>query len=388
MKDRKSSSQDRYYQLYRLQYKFHKLHKLPKLQPYLTAIFFITFSFTLSLILSLTPSSLLAYQHHCPTGSSWQNQLLIHVINVGQGDSTFIRTPKGTTILIDGGDLGKGTEDVIPTLKKCYKSSAVDYVILTHPHIDHFGGLIDVLDSITVNHTIYDNGDRAFSSKGPIAENYLQLANDSAPRKIASLGKKLIKSDGSTVSFNVVSINTHTAYDNEKLLTNEPPHSNIDPNALSLAMVISYGQFKYYTGGDLTGTNKGDAIDLETLVARSIGKVDVMKSNHHGSATANNLYFLTTLEPKNMIITVGVAGRNSTYHLPNYKTFERMLLLPFLKSIHQTTEGETANVESINPDALFSMPIKQKIEDDDIIILANKQSYTINNVRYLTSNKR
>src|SRR5436305_1670095 len=68
----------------------------------------------------------------CPA-DGWENELVIHEFAVGQGASTFIRTPKGTTILIDGGLPNKGDEVVIPTLQKCYVKvlQQIDYVVVT-----------------------------------------------------------------------------------------------------------------------------------------------------------------------------------------------------------------------------------------------------------------
>ncbi|MBF0362493.1 MAG: MBL fold metallo-hydrolase [Oligoflexia bacterium] len=391
------------------------------------------FSFLFLFLFTLSTQTW-AYQHHCPSGN-WQSQLLIHLINVGQGDSTFIRTPSGTTILIDAGDLGKGVADVLPTISKCYKLTSIDYLILTHPHVDHYGGLIDVLKKIKINRAIYDGGDSVLPLTGTTFNKYYQLAMkpSNAKRRVANLGNTLVHNDGSNVLFNVVSINAHTTgnnitrsdnydYDSDNDNDNDNDNSNntnedediidditlnkknksassttsINPNSLSLAMVISYGKFKYYTGGDLTGAIKAKTPDLESLVANTIGSVDVMKSNHHGSAGSNNLYFLSTLKPKHVLVTVGEGGKNLTYHLPNYNIIERMLLLSPIKTIYQTTVGEmcTSSTDSSDngticndsEESLHSNN-KIKIENDDIIVVANKNSYSINNVNFTTTSR-
>ena len=71
-------------------------------------------------------------------------------------------------------------------------------------------------------------------------------------------------------------------------------------NPLSLAIKVSYRKFDYYTGGDNTGL-QGYGIpgwfDVETPIARAVGKVEVSTLNHHGNRDGTNEYFLRTLQP-------------------------------------------------------------------------------------------
>ncbi len=66
----------------------------------------------------------------------------VHFIDVGQGDSIFIQSPKGKTMLIDGGT-ASGGDKVVAHLKSLGVST-IDYVVATHPDADHIGGLLDV----------------------------------------------------------------------------------------------------------------------------------------------------------------------------------------------------------------------------------------------------
>lgn len=74
--------------------------------------------------------------------------LSVHVIDVGQGDSIFIQTPNGKTILIDGGEATAG-KTVTSYLKK-NRVKKIDLLIATHPHSDHIGGIIDVVEKYQV----------------------------------------------------------------------------------------------------------------------------------------------------------------------------------------------------------------------------------------------
>src|SRR5699024_8777060 len=79
----------------------------------------------------------------------------VHFIDVGQGDSILIQSPSGKNMLIDA-----GTKSNVPKVVSFLKSkgvSTLDYVVATHPHADHIGGLIAVLNNFKVNQFV-DSG--------------------------------------------------------------------------------------------------------------------------------------------------------------------------------------------------------------------------------------
>lgn len=76
-------------------------------------------------------------------------------------------------------------------------------------------------------------------------------------------------------------------------------------NDFSLALLVRYGRFRYFTGGDLAGVPLDDAPawrDLETPVARAVGPVDVAVLNHHGWLDSTNAFFLRTMRPRVVVI--------------------------------------------------------------------------------------
>src|SRR5699024_8733815 len=78
--------------------------------------------------------------------------LKVHFINVGQGDSTFISLPNGESVLIDGGTRGSGS--TVRRYLNGLNINKIDYVIATHPHEDHIGGLIEVINNFDIG-TVY-----------------------------------------------------------------------------------------------------------------------------------------------------------------------------------------------------------------------------------------
>src|SRR5881397_2626376 len=88
-------------------------------------------------------------------------QLEIHYIDVGWGGSVFIKGPDGTTVLMEAGNTGKGTQYVVPYLKSigAQPASGIDYVIGGHQHCDHIGGLDEVINAgYNVHFKQYYNG--------------------------------------------------------------------------------------------------------------------------------------------------------------------------------------------------------------------------------------
>jgi len=90
--------------------------------------------------------------------------LRVHFLDVGYGDAIFIQFPGEENMLIDSGDAVFG-QDVIRYLKK-YNIEKIDYVVMTHPHLNHFGGFNAIVESFQCNQ-FYINGDMG-GDKEPI----------------------------------------------------------------------------------------------------------------------------------------------------------------------------------------------------------------------------
>ena len=83
--------------------------------------------------------------------------LNVHFIDVGQGDAILIQSPNGKTMLIDGGDAKKDCVRKLLDYMLELQINTVDILIATHPHVDHLGGLLTVLEHFSVSQ-VYDSG--------------------------------------------------------------------------------------------------------------------------------------------------------------------------------------------------------------------------------------
>jgi competence protein ComEC len=89
--------------------------------------------------------------------NSTAQNLKIHFIDVGQGDAILIEAAGGKNILVDGGDRANSIAARIIDYLKKQEVKRLDYIISTHPHADHIGGLVDIINSFEVG-TVLDSG--------------------------------------------------------------------------------------------------------------------------------------------------------------------------------------------------------------------------------------
>ena len=272
--------------------------------------------------------------------------LVIHHIDVGQGDCTFIQT-RWKTILVDTGNNGKGRSTVIPYLKSL-RVSHINYLIASHYHADHIGGLDEVLNALDVD-TIFDRGTEHPVPRSRIYASYVK-AIGSTPRVTAQQGTRF--SVGPRIVLRFVAADGKCEGD-EPTSIDEPTETSIDENSLSIAFTIAFVDtlrqsttnyeprtlFTYFTGGDLTGVDDRDAIDLETPVAGLVGHVDAMKINHHGSHSSTNPTFISALSPTCVFISL---GRNNSYGHPAPEVISSLQQQPRIQWIYQTEGKNTA----------------------------------------------
>ena len=329
----------------------------------------------------------------------WQEGYLdIHHINTARGNATFFIFPDGTTMLFDAGDrqIPPGKEEeyfpatphdslapggwiaqYITQLGPGRRTPDVDYAVVSHFHDDHYGrihgssrwstegtyrlsGITEVGDRLRIG-TLIDRGYPAYNEPvdaltfyktDSTFTNYLAFLESQKKRNglrveqlVAGRSDQIILKYGPTIypSFRVRNVKAnHIIWSGHRNGTyqyqfNAPlvRDGEVDENALSLALKISYGKFDYFTGGDITGqTEWGDA-DLETAVARVVGRVEALALNHHGYRDATNAFFLRTLSP-----TVAI---HQVIHDPHYQAgvLKRLAAHPmhvFTYNMHQTTQ--------------------------------------------------
>ena len=212
-------------------------------------------------------------------------EMAVHFIDVGQGDSILIQSPKGKNMLIDGGKKGAGKQ-VVSYLRK-QGVEKLDYVVATHPDSDHIGGLITVLNSITINNFV-DSGKTHTSQT---YEEMLQLILD---KKISYI----VPSKGEQIALDP----------GLKVTVMNAGEDAADNNEASIVLKVQYGEVSFLLTGDADiGIERSmlQAYDLESTI---------LKAGHHGSDTSSSEDFIRVVNPKVAILSYGL---DNSYGHPN-----------------------------------------------------------------------
>ncbi|MRH44638.1 MBL fold metallo-hydrolase [Aquibacillus halophilus] len=203
-----------------------------------------------------------------------QKEMEVHFINVGQGDSTLVKTPNGKTMLIDGGPPSAG-EKVVTYLKQQGVTS-IDVLVATHPDIDHIGGLITVIKELNVK-KIIDSGKIYYTDT--YFEYLKQIKDKDIPVSIAK-SRSVIEVD-SAVSFQV--LNTF--------------HWVESNNQSSLVFSLDYKQMDFLLMADVEIKQEKKLIKTFNLQS------EFLKVAHHGSVTSTSREFLEKVKPEKAILS-------------------------------------------------------------------------------------
>ena len=200
-----------------------------------------------------------------------------YFFDVGQGDSELLNFGPAQ-ILIDGGPPnGKALKGIERALG--IEDRYIDLVILTHPHLDHFGGLIDVMNRYSIGTFMTDGT----TNKAPAYKNLQK------PDMTLDEGDRI----------------TYGDYKLTVLGPNAAERADPDPNKASVVLMLEGPDTRIFYAGDMHADNE------DRLRKKYKLKADVLKVAHHGSRFSSSATFLKELSPKIAIIEV---GKNSYGH--------------------------------------------------------------------------
>ena len=216
------------------------------------------------------------------------HNLRFHFIDVGQGDSSLIITPKGNTILIDAGDEAHAKKVVSYIREQGIEK--LDLVIATHPDADHIGGMDKVIKNFDID--VFAMPD--VSAK---TNQYKQIQRELKAKKMRAT--RLYQGDevqiDDDIDFEILSPVKGKKYD--------------DTNEYSIVAKIVYKDTSFILMGDATMENEVDIINNVPDI-----DIDVLKLGHHGSSTSSSDYFITKTSPNIAIIS---CGKNNKYGHPH-----------------------------------------------------------------------
>ena len=216
--------------------------------------------------------------------------LRVNYIDVGQGDSIFIQLPNKETMLIDAGEAYEA-DNVINYLNSL-GIKKIDYVVGTHPHTDHIGGLEEIVNTFDIG-SIYMP--KASSTSNTYLDLLTAIKNKGLKIKTAKSGVVVLDDDNLKLEF-------------------------IAPNSDNYSELNNYSAVLKLTYLNNTFLFMGDAETLSEDEITSDVDADVIKVGHHGSDSSSGIEFVNKVSPEYAIIMV---GEGNSYNHPYQSIIDR-----------------------------------------------------------------
>lgn len=248
--------------------------------------------------------------------------LEVHILDVGQADSILITTGD-SNMLIDAGNNEDGKK--IVSYIKSLNIDSFDYVVGTHPHEDHIGGMDDVIKEFNIN-------------------NYMMPEKLSTSKTFEDVLDALLEKN---LSYTVPKINSEYTLGDAIIKIIYIGDDSNNANDSSIVIKLIYGENSFLFMADASTS-------VEKKILNSDIQSDVLKLGHHGSEYSTSDVFLQKVNPKYAAVSV---GKNNIYDHPKKVTLDKLNsknIKVYRTDLDGTiifkTDGKTIDVKTINTD--------------------------------------
>jgi competence protein ComEC len=272
--------------------------------------------------------------------------LEIYFVDVEGGQATLFVTPEGHSLLIDTGwpgNAGRDADRIVAAAKKA-SLSKIDFVLLTHYHVDHGGGVPQLFAKIPVGAFIdhganREPGDRETEQSWEAYQKL--LSGQHVTRIIAKVGDNLpiegiraeiVSSDGGLIPKPLPGAGAQ----NTACRTTEKRPSDQTENARSLGTIITFGKVRILDLGDLTWDKEVELV----CPTNKLGPADIFIVSHHGWLQSNSPALLTAISPRIAIMDNGADKGGSP---SSWDTIKNSPKLEDLWQLHFSNEGGAAH---------------------------------------------
>lgn len=249
--------------------------------------------------------------------------LKVYYLDVGQADSILISN-NSHNMLIDAGNNEDGPK-LVKYIKEELNITKFDYVIGTHPHEDHIGGLDDIINNFAIDNVLIPEVTTTTKTFEDVLDS---IANKDLEITIPKID--------STFKLGEADLSVIYSGTDEKNLNNS-----------SIVLKMVFGDYSYLFTGDAEN-------EVEDIILKKNINIDVLKVGHHGSSTSSSESFLNKVTPSYAIISV---AKENSYNLPSESTINRLrkytdniYMTSELGTILLTSNGKSINIDYFNTD--------------------------------------
>lgn len=298
----------------------------------------------------------------------------IYFIDVEGGQATLMVTPSKQSVLVDAGWPGLNGRDADRIYRTARKAGvkSIDYLVVTHYHTDHVGGVPQLVEKMPVKNFV-DHGPNNETGKRP---DELYKAYEEATAK----GKRITVKPGDSIPLKGVELRVVTANGehgpvsgggNALCSSGKAYPEDKSENARSIGLLISFGKFRMVNLGDLTSREEMELVCPENR----IGPVDVYLTTHHGLHTSNAPEIVHALKPRVAIMNNGAKKGGSP------EAWQVIRKSPGLEDLWQLHYALAGKVENNSPES-FIANLEENCGAQHIALSVNEDgSFTVTNAR-------